>query len=122
MSCRGGAGNHPSRQQKGRFSLAGHTHTHTQGLLRVFSQHHRQPAAIGLYSVKLSSTRNCVNRERLLLEYERTGELLVDLGSDQTSLHNPFNGGYYPVQLSFRQANQVMATDPHHFKSVVQKR
>ena len=33
-------------------------------------------------------------------EYESTGELLVDLGSDQTSLHNPFNGGYYPVQVS----------------------
>lgn len=63
-----------------------------------------------------------MNRERLLLEYERTGELLVDLGSDQTSLHNPFNGGYYPVQLSFRQASQVMATDPHRFKSVVQDR
>lgn len=33
-------------------------------------------------------------------EYESTGELLVELGSDQTSLHNPFNGGYYPVQVS----------------------
>uniref|UniRef100_A0A8C5H7S3 urocanate hydratase n=1 Tax=Gouania willdenowi TaxID=441366 RepID=A0A8C5H7S3_GOUWI len=50
--------------------------------------------------------------ERLLLEFERTGDLLVDLGSDQTSLHNPYNGGYYPVQLSFRQANQLMSTDP----------
>lgn len=63
-----------------------------------------------------------VNRERLLLEYERTGELLVDLGSDQTSLHNPFHGGYYPVQLSFRQANQVMAADPNRFKTLVQER
>lgn len=63
-----------------------------------------------------------VNRERLLLEYERTGELLVDLGSDQTSLHNPFNGGYYPVQLSFQQANQVMAADPNRFKTMVQER
>lgn len=33
-------------------------------------------------------------------EYESTGELLVELGSDQTSLHNPFNGGYYPMQVS----------------------
>ena len=39
-------------------------------------------------------------RERLVQEYESTGELLVELGSDQTSLHNPFNGGYYPVQVS----------------------
>ncbi|TMS19344.1 Urocanate hydratase [Larimichthys crocea] len=59
--------------------------------------------------------------ERLLLEFERTGELLVDLGSDQTSLHNPFNGGYYPVQLSFRQANQLMSTDPNRFRTLVQE-
>ena len=31
-------------------------------------------------------------------------ELLVELGSDQTSLHNPYGGGYYPVQLSFEEA------------------
>ncbi|XP_043979297.1 urocanate hydratase [Gambusia affinis] len=59
--------------------------------------------------------------EQLLLEFERTGELLVDLGSDQTSLHNPYNGGYYPVQLSFRQANQLMSTDPGRFQSIVQE-
>ncbi|XP_033823142.1 urocanate hydratase [Periophthalmus magnuspinnatus] len=59
--------------------------------------------------------------ERLLLEYERTGQLLVDLGSDQTSLHNPFNGGYYPVQLGFKQANQLMSTDPGRFKALVQE-
>uniref|UniRef100_A0A674ALB8 urocanate hydratase n=1 Tax=Salmo trutta TaxID=8032 RepID=A0A674ALB8_SALTR len=57
--------------------------------------------------------------ERLLTEYERTGELLVDLGSDQTSLHNPFSGGYYPAQLSLHQANQLMATDPARFKTMV---
>uniref|UniRef100_A0A7N6ACS3 Urocanate hydratase n=1 Tax=Anabas testudineus TaxID=64144 RepID=A0A7N6ACS3_ANATE len=59
--------------------------------------------------------------ERLALEYERTGELLVDLGSDQTSLHNPYNGGYYPVQLSFRQANQLMSTDSNRFCGMVQE-
>uniref|UniRef100_A0A8P4GHE0 urocanate hydratase n=1 Tax=Dicentrarchus labrax TaxID=13489 RepID=A0A8P4GHE0_DICLA len=59
--------------------------------------------------------------ERLLLEYERTGELLVDLGSDQTSLHNPYNGGYYPVRLSFHQANQLMTTDPNRFRTMVQE-
>uniref|UniRef100_A0AAX7TYV6 urocanate hydratase n=1 Tax=Astatotilapia calliptera TaxID=8154 RepID=A0AAX7TYV6_ASTCA len=59
--------------------------------------------------------------ERILLEFERTGELLVDLGSDQTSLHNPYNGGYYPVQLSFHQANQFMSTDPDRFRNVVQE-
>ncbi|XP_057702389.1 urocanate hydratase isoform X2 [Corythoichthys intestinalis] len=59
--------------------------------------------------------------ERLLLEYQQTGELLVDLGSDQTSLHNPFNGGYYPVQLNFRQANQLMSTDPSYFRRLVKE-
>jgi len=40
-----------------------------------------------------------VYRERLVAELDSTGELLVELGSDQTSCHNPFNGGYYPVQV-----------------------
>ncbi|XP_058259038.1 urocanate hydratase [Hemibagrus wyckioides] len=57
--------------------------------------------------------------ERLWQEYEHTGELLVDLGSDQTSLHNPFSGGYYPVQLSFTQANQLMNADPQRFRDTV---
>uniref|UniRef100_A0A8C9YT46 Urocanate hydratase n=1 Tax=Sander lucioperca TaxID=283035 RepID=A0A8C9YT46_SANLU len=69
----------------------------------------------------LSYFSNFLIRERLLLEYQRTGELLVDLGSDQTSLHNPYNGGYYPVQLSFRQANQLMSTDPKGFQTTVQE-
>ena len=41
-------------------------------------------------------------------EFERTGELLVELGSDQTSCHNPFGGGYYPVQLGYQEAQQVI--------------
>lgn len=48
-------------------------------------------------------------------------ELLVELGSDQTSLHNPYNGGYYPVQLSFEEAKRVMAEDPPRFKQLVQQ-
>ncbi|XP_048873866.1 urocanate hydratase [Brienomyrus brachyistius] len=59
--------------------------------------------------------------ERLVKEYENTGELLVDLGSDQTSLHNPFSGGYYPVQLSLHQAHQLMSTEPAQFQILVQK-
>ena len=56
------------------------------------------------------------------MEYQRTGELLADLGSDQTSLHNPYGGGYYPAQLSFEEAQQVMKEDPQRFKELVQKR
>ena len=62
------------------------------------------------------------NRERLVHEYNQSGELLVDLGSDQTSLHNPFGGGYYPVQLDFEEAQSVLKTDPAHFKDLVQER
>ena len=59
--------------------------------------------------------------ERFVVELEATGECLVDLGSDQTSCHNPFNGGYYPVQLTFEEANSVLAADPARFKELVQE-
>jgi len=45
--------------------------------------------------------------------------IFVDLGSDQTSLHNPFAGGYYPAGLSYLEANQMMAKDPEKFKDKV---
>ena len=45
----------------------------------------------------------------------------VDLGSDQTSLHNPWAGGYYPAGLSFEQANELMVNDPDAFKQKVQE-
>ncbi len=48
-------------------------------------------------------------------------DIKIDLGSDQTSLHNPFNGGYYPVDLSFEQANKMMADEPEKFKEYVYK-
>jgi len=46
--------------------------------------------------------------------------LHIDLGSDQTSLHNPWAGGYYPVGMSFEAANEMMALDPSKFKEEVQ--
>ncbi len=45
----------------------------------------------------------------------------VDLGSDQTSLHNPWAGGYYPVGFSYEESNEMMATRPEKFKREVQK-
>ena len=45
----------------------------------------------------------------------------VDLGSDQTSLHNPWAGGYYPAGLSFDEANDLMANKPEKFKEFVQE-
>ena len=47
--------------------------------------------------------------------------IYIDLGSDQTSLHNPWAGGYYPVGLSFEEANEMMAKNPKKFKTEVQK-
>ncbi len=46
--------------------------------------------------------------------------IYIDLGSDQTSLHNPWAGGYYPVGLSFTEANDMMANSPDIFKQHVQ--
>uniref|UniRef100_A0A8C9U7Q7 Urocanate hydratase n=1 Tax=Serinus canaria TaxID=9135 RepID=A0A8C9U7Q7_SERCA len=59
--------------------------------------------------------------ERLVHELDTTGELLVDLGSDQTSCHNPFNGGYYPVQLSFEEGKQLLSSNPGKFRTLVQE-
>ena len=47
--------------------------------------------------------------------------IYVDLGSDQTSLHNPWAGGYYPVGISYEDANEMMANNPEQFKKEVQK-
>ncbi len=45
----------------------------------------------------------------------------IDLGSDQTSLHNPWAGGYYPVDLSYEESNEMMANNPVLFKEKVQE-
>lgn len=46
-------------------------------------------------------------------------DIIVELGSDQTSLHNPWAGGYYPVGLSFEESNKMISEDPEKFKSAV---
>jgi urocanate hydratase len=48
-------------------------------------------------------------------------DIFIELGSDQTSLHNPWAGGYYPVGLSFEEANKLMAENPFEFKANVQQ-
>jgi urocanate hydratase len=45
--------------------------------------------------------------------------IMVELGSDQTSLHNPWAGGYYPASLSFEESNKMISDDPEKFKSLV---
>jgi urocanate hydratase len=46
--------------------------------------------------------------------------VFIDLGSDQTSLHNPWAGGYYPVGLSYDESNELMVKNPDEFKIQVQ--
>ena len=72
----------------------------------------------------------CSDREVVSLAYvgnvvdlwERLAEegVKVDMGSDQTSLHNPWAGGYYPVGYSFEESKRMMAEEPERFKEAVQ--
>ena len=67
--------------------------------------------------VSLAYVGNVVDLwERLAAERIR-----VDLGSDQTSLHNPWSGGYYPVGLSYEASNKMMAEEPARFRECVQE-
>ena len=54
-----------------------------------------------------------------LWEYAANKGIQVDLGSDQTSLHNPFAGGYYPVGYSLEESKKMMADEPAKFKEAV---
>lgn len=47
-------------------------------------------------------------------------DILIELGSDQTSLHNPWSGGYYPMGLTFEESNDLIRNDPETFKKHVQ--
>ncbi len=55
-----------------------------------------------------------------LWEHFVDNDVHIDLGSDQTSLHNPFGGGYYPAGLSFEESRVMMRDDPEGFKARVQ--
>jgi len=47
--------------------------------------------------------------------------IFVDFGSDQTSLHNPWSGGYYPAGISFEESNKLIAREPERFKELVRQ-
>lgn len=68
-------------------------------------------------AVSLAYQGNVVDLwERLVQE-----NMHVDIGSDQTSLHNPWAGGYYPAGLSLEESNAMMAAEPERFREEVQK-
>lgn len=54
-----------------------------------------------------------------LWEFLAENDVQVDLGSDQTSLHNPYAGGYYPAGLTFEESKAMMADDPERFAEAV---
>jgi urocanate hydratase len=72
-----------------------------------------------------------VNKEAVSIAYQgnivelwervEKENISVDIGSDQTSLHNPWAGGYYPVGVSLEESNKMMAEEPKKFKLLIQK-
>lgn len=76
-----------------------------------------EKARVGKEAVSLAFHGNVVD----LWEKIATAGFPVEMGSDQTSLHNPWAGGYYPVGLSYEQANELMVKDPEGFRQLVQQ-
>ncbi len=76
---------------------------------------------LALENKKIKKPRSIAYLGNIVTLWERLAErgIRVDLGSDQTSLHNPWAGGYYPVGLSFEDSNSMMAKDPDLFKQNV---
>jgi urocanate hydratase len=74
-----------------------------------------QAAVAGKEAVSLGYRGNIVDLWEALAE----ANVHVDLGSDQTSLHNPFAGGYYPAGLSFEESNSMMSEHPEMFREKV---
>ncbi len=74
-------------------------------------------AKLNKEAVSLAYQGNIVDLwEKLVKE-----KIFVDLGSDQTSLHNPWAGGYYPAGLSFEESKEMMAKNPDLFKEKVKE-
>jgi urocanate hydratase len=68
-------------------------------------------------AVSLAYQGNIVDLWEKLADHD----IRVDIGSDQTSLHNPWAGGYYPVGLTFDESNRMISEDPEKFKSYVRE-
>ncbi len=73
-------------------------------------------ATTGRETVSLAYVGNVVD----LWERLADDNIKVDIGSDQTSLHNPWAGGYYPVGYSLEESQKMMAEEPERFKDAVQ--
>jgi urocanate hydratase len=76
-----------------------------------------EKARTGKEAVSLAYQGNIVD----LWEKFAEKNVAVELGSDQTSLHNPWSGGYFPAGLSFEESNKMMAENPEGFKEKVKQ-
>jgi len=76
-----------------------------------------EKARIGKEAVSMAYQGNIVD----LWERFAEKDITIELGSDQTSLHNPWAGGYYPAGLSFEESNRMMAESPDEFKEMVKR-
>ncbi len=96
---------------------------HSQGWVDEISDDADTAIDLALKYRKEKKARSIAYLGNIVDLWERLAErnVHVDLGSDQTSLHNPWAGGYYPVGLSYEASNELMAHQPEEFKKRVQE-
>lgn len=96
---------------------------HSQGWVDEISDNVDTAIDLALKYQSLKQARSIAYLGNIVDLWERLAErnIRVDMGSDQTSLHNPWAGGYYPVGLSYEDANEMMAHQPEEFRKLVQK-
>jgi len=96
---------------------------HNQGWVDEISDNVDIAIDLALKYQSLKQPRSIAYLGNIVDLWERMVErkIHVDMGSDQTSLHNPWAGGYYPVGLGYEEANDLMAHQPEEFKTLVQK-
>ncbi|WP_412466922.1 urocanate hydratase [Pedobacter sp. KLB.chiD] len=96
---------------------------HEQGWVDEFVEHLDELVQRVLLAQNKKQTVSLAYIGNVVEVWERFDQenIEVTIGSDQTSLHNPYGGGYYPVGLRFAEANEMMANTPDKFKVYVQE-
>lgn len=96
---------------------------HSQGWVDEISEDADIAIDLALKYQSLKKPRSIAYLGNIVDLWEKLAErnIHVDMGSDQTSLHNPWAGGYYPVGLSYENSNEMMARQPEEFKKRVQE-
>ena len=95
---------------------------HSQGWVEQISENVDEAIDLMLESAnqKIGTSIGFIGNIVELWERLVERDVMVHLGSDQTSLHNPYQGGYYPANLSFEESQELMHTSPDEFKLAVQ--